>query len=99
MAFTISARQIPAELLTRAIRGWHHEEAADRVITSVDAKGGSGSADIWTVGSREALHWNGSTWSLVTTGAEVLFGVWGSGPKDVWAVGSGGTILHYGSDH
>jgi len=60
--------------------------------------------DIWAVGlwnsgatsapdQSLAEHWNGSTWTIVTTpnvgnGFNDLYGVAGNDPNDVWAVGS-----------
>ena len=43
------------------------------------------------------LHYNGSSWSSLTSGAASanLSSVWGSSGSDVFAVGDGGTILHY----
>ncbi len=42
------------------------------------------------------LHYNGSTWSAMTSGTiNTLRGVWGSSATDVFAVGDGGIILHY----
>jgi hypothetical protein len=54
---------------------------------------GSAPNDIWAIGGA-ILHFDGSSWSPVTTPASVsLNGVWGSGPNDVWAVGA--SILHF----
>jgi Purple acid Phosphatase, N-terminal domain len=77
-------------------------------ITAISAN------DIWTVGSVAgaplALHWNGSTWSVVPVrvgsglSTEKLAAVSGSASNDVWAVGDGkgiftnqtfATILHW----
>jgi photosystem II stability/assembly factor-like uncharacterized protein len=47
--------------------------------------------DVWAVGERAALHYDGTGWSnshaLGTP--ESSYGVWGSGSDDVWAVGGG----------
>jgi hypothetical protein len=61
---------------------------------------GSGPDDVW-VGANDGLrHWNGSAWSVVSTGFDGAVGaIWGSGPKDVWAVGGMDTaqenLLHW----
>jgi hypothetical protein len=42
------------------------------------------------------VHWDGATWSPVTSNTTVeLHSVWGTGPGDAWAVGDTGTILHW----
>ncbi len=79
--------------------------ASNNTATTIYGVWGSTSTDVWAVGQHGTssanssgiiLHWNGMTWSPVTTQvAATLRGVWGSGAKDVWAVGSGGTILHW----
>ena len=65
-------------------------------IASVDVWGSSGT-DVFTVGGIGAIqHYDGSTWSLMTSGTtEDLDGIWGSSSSDVFAIGSEGTILHY----
>jgi hypothetical protein len=74
---------------------------------------GSSPSDIFVVGFYSAtgsadiiLHYDGRTWSNMTTDTEVytLFnGVWGNSPSDVFAVGGtqGGAksiILHYAGE-
>ncbi|PXF60273.1 MAG: hypothetical protein C4B58_00055 [Deltaproteobacteria bacterium] len=41
------------------------------------------------------LHYDGSTWSEMSSGSEWLCAIWGSSPTDVFAVGPYGTIVHY----
>jgi len=67
------------------------------VVTGLNAVWGSGSSDVWAVGSNGTiLRWNGSQWSSASSGATYsLSGVWGSGANDVWAVGYSPTILHW----
>ncbi|MFO0577374.1 MAG: hypothetical protein U1A78_25490 [Polyangia bacterium] len=74
-------------------------------MTAFDAPGravfqalwGSGSKDVWAVGSQGAMaHWDGGSWSLLpklTT--EELLAVHGSGPAQVFAAGSRGVMLRY----
>ncbi len=59
---------------------------------------GSSASDIFAVGNGGAgLHFNGASWSTMTTGASFdLLGVWGSSAYDVFAVGAFGTMRHYG---
>jgi hypothetical protein len=60
--------------------------------------------DVWSSGSQaiavgddgEAVYYDGSLFSLMTTGtSEDLAAVWGSSPSDVFAVGYNGKIIHY----
>jgi len=56
-------------------------------------------------GASHLLHYDGVSWSGVTTGVEAfdtlttgvagLVGVWGSSASDVFAVGHGGWVLHF----
>jgi len=56
---------------------------------------GTSSVDIFAVGTRGILHYDGNDWSEMNCGTKVqLNGVWGTA-SDVYAVGVGGTILHY----
>ena len=60
-------------------------------VNLVNGMSGSGSADVWAVGSAgSVLHWGGSGWK--TTSATVtnssINGLWGSGPADIWGVGA-----------
>jgi hypothetical protein len=56
---------------------------------------GTSASDIWAVGTGGLiLHWNGTSWSLVTNPARTLgtilsdlTAVWGTGSDDVWAFG------------
>jgi hypothetical protein len=56
---------------------------------------GTSQWDVWAVGSIGAIvHWDGSAWSLKSSGTGgMLRGVW-AGPSDAWAVGVVGTIIH-----
>jgi hypothetical protein len=41
-------------------------------------------------------HYNGTTWSTMTSGtSRNLLGVWGSSSNDVFVVGDNGTVIHY----
>jgi hypothetical protein len=66
-------------------------------ITPLTGIWGSSGTDVFAVGSRGTiLHYNGSTWSSMSSGTTAyLNNVWGSSGSDVFAVGDGGTILHY----
>ena len=62
---------------------------------------GSSGSDVFAVGdSGRILHYNGSTWSAMTSWTtNNFYGVWGSSGSDAFAVGDEGRILHYnGSD-
>ena len=50
----------------------------------------------WAVGWGKIQHWNGSTWSMVTSpSTRTYYGMDAVGPDDIWAVGDVGTIAHY----
>jgi hypothetical protein len=55
---------------------------------------GSGSTDVYAVGSTKMQHWNGSTWSDTTSAPNSLLAVWGSSATDVYACGKTGTLVH-----
>jgi hypothetical protein len=62
--------------------------------------GDFGSGGPGTGGTGVMLHWDGATWSQVTTAGIPLLRVWASGPTDVYAVGIAGdpsaaSVLHY----
>jgi hypothetical protein len=59
---------------------------------------GSGTNDVWAVGSKNTvLHWSGTTWTPTLSGTSGnLSGVWGSGSSDIWAVGGSGDSYEYG---
>ncbi len=43
------------------------------------------------------LHYNGTTFSAMTTGTnEILYSLWGAAPDDVFAAGNANDILRYG---
>jgi len=58
---------------------------------------GSSGDDVFAVGgSGTIFHYDGSSWSSMTSGtSNSLLGVWGGSGSDVFAVGWGGTILHH----
>lgn len=50
----------------------------------------------WAVGWGKIQHWDGSTWSLVTSpSTRTYYGMDAVSPTDIWAVGDSGTIIHY----
>ncbi len=56
---------------------------------------GTSASDVWAVGwNGTILHYNGTSWSSVSSGTLPmdLYGVWGASASDVWAVGSGGIL-------
>jgi len=59
---------------------------------------GFSDTDIWAGGANgTVVHWNGTSWNQVDTGAgpTEIVDIWGLSPTDVYAVGSLGHILHY----
>jgi hypothetical protein len=61
---------------------------------------GSGPSDVWAVGdSNIIVHFDGSTWKLVTPPTETypldFYAVAGRAPDDVWAVGQRGVAVHW----
>jgi photosystem II stability/assembly factor-like uncharacterized protein len=59
---------------------------------------GNSGSNVFAVGSEGTiLHYDGTTWSTMTSGSTAdLRGVWGSSGSDLFAVGTSGTVLHYG---
>jgi hypothetical protein len=59
---------------------------------------GSSGSDVFAAGdSGTILHYNGSSWSAMSSGTtNYLYGVWGSSGSGVFAVGWDGTVLHHG---
>jgi hypothetical protein len=51
---------------------------------------GSGSRDIWVVGSNGIDHWDSGRWTAVASDPRLaslpMLAVWGSGPGEVWAI-------------
>jgi hypothetical protein len=57
---------------------------------------GASASDVWIGGSAGGIaHWDGQSWSLVTTAPHAVAALWGTGSGNVWAVGDAGMILHY----
>ncbi len=58
---------------------------------------GTSSSDVFAVGyDGTIVHYNGETWSPMTSGTTArLYGVWGTSSTDVYVVGHDGTILHH----
>lgn len=51
-------------------------------------------SDVFAVGQRTILHYDGSNWSSTTFGTtETVNGVWGIG-SDIFAVGERGALVH-----
>ncbi len=70
---------------------------ADFLPSTLYAVWSSSSNDVFvTYDSGNILHYNGSTWSNMSSGtSNILLGLWGSSGSDIFAVGYSGTILHY----
>lgn len=49
---------------------------------------GSGTGDIWLVGSMTTRHWNGSAWNSVPAPTNDLTSIWGTGPNTIWTAGN-----------
>ncbi len=47
----------------------------------------SGRTDVWAVGDRVTLHYDGSGWASVTNALDIGTSVWGSASDDVWSIG------------
>jgi hypothetical protein len=86
----------------------HYDGTAwTRYFFRVQGLFGTSSTDVWAnvlsfnsggtpSGSPDLMHWDGSHWSRIQTGAAVnLAGVWASSPTDVFVIGPAGTILHF----
>jgi hypothetical protein len=57
---------------------------------------GTSARDLFAVGGSAISHFDGTTWSIMTTPPiSGLRAVWGSGSNDVFAVGDAGTLVHY----
>jgi photosystem II stability/assembly factor-like uncharacterized protein len=68
--------------------------AAD-TTTYLKSVWGASATNVYAVGTRGAiLHFDGSSWSPMTTGTTAtLYGIWGTTPTTVFVVGENGTIL------
>ena len=66
-------------------------------LSTVQEMWGSSGSDVFCVGSMGMIvHYDGSTWTEMTSGtSEPLYGIWGSAWDNVYAVGESGTLLHY----
>lgn len=57
---------------------------------------GSGPDNIWAVGQKAVLRYDGTRWTALRTDLLVtLHGVSGTGPDDVWIAGDRGVVLHW----
>lgn len=54
-------------------------------ITSFTGMWGSSPTDIWLLGSRGMMHYDGINWTLADPTLEGAGGIWGSCASDVWA--------------
>lgn len=77
---------------------WGGQLKTSGVIANLNAVHGLASDDFWAVGDAgTAIHWNGTSWTTVPTGASGEFavslaGVWAFARKEAWIIGQKGTI-------
>jgi hypothetical protein len=77
---------------TPAALGWKLQTAT----YSVEAVWGNSATSVFAVGIGGAiLHYDGFSWSPMTTGNGGLNSIWGSSDSSMFAVGRRGKILHY----
>jgi hypothetical protein len=62
----------------------------------------SSADDVWAVGDRVGMHFDGARWRTTTGLPQSARAVWGSAPDDLWAVGDGGpggqSMSHFDGD-
>jgi hypothetical protein len=62
----------------------------------------SAADDVWAVGDRVGMHFDGARWRTVTGLPQSARAVWGSAAADLWAVGDGGpggqSMSHFDGD-
>ncbi len=71
------------------VHGWCHTE----LPPSQTLRGvwGDGTGIVWTVSEEgNILRWDGTSWSIVHTGAGKHLAIWGSSPTDIWVGGTNG---------
>lgn len=75
-------------------RVWRKVASTPAALQSV---WGTSESDVFAVGREGTiLHYDGSSWSALSTGRqEWLEGIWGSSPQDVFVAGGRDSILHY----
>lgn len=73
---------------------WNSEVSGS--TASLNAVWGSGSGDVYVVGSSGTIiHLSSTSWTTEASGtSSTLHAIWGSGTGDVYAAGDGGIILH-----
>jgi hypothetical protein len=86
--------------LAGGIRRWT-QEGWQRVfspsVSPLHGLSGSAEDDIWAVGSRTAVHWDGVRWKLRDMSVQhSLNAVWAGDSANVWAVGSSSKIFRWG---
>jgi hypothetical protein len=58
---------------------------------------GTSDRNVYAVGQRSLMRWNGSRWREVDIGSPTLTAIWGSGPDDIFLAGLS-RVLHYNGD-
>ncbi len=69
------------------------------ITDSILAIAGTGPGDLWAVGEKCALHFDGAKWSRLQNGISdpnfSLTAVHAGGPTQVWAAGHAGLVMYY----
>jgi hypothetical protein len=85
-----------AVLFTGALLAPATGMAQDEVFQAI---AGHSASDVWVIGSRTALRWNGTAWSPAplpaAPNAGRIVAAWAGGPDNVWAVGERGRVIQW----
>ena len=60
----------------------------------VTAIWGTGPGNIY-VGANSVYHYNGTSWTTVSTGISDVYAIWGSSATDIWMGSATGEMVHY----
>ncbi|HVT06433.1 MAG TPA: hypothetical protein VHO67_03205 [Polyangia bacterium] len=83
--------------------GHQWSAAATGAAGTLDHVSGTGSADVWALGTAGLFHWNGRAWSAdarfpLNGSGEPVGDVWAAAPDDVWVAGglnARGSLAHF----